>query len=130
MKKGKGDMRANRSSEHPNDEILLAYLDGEMSNVRIRAIRTHLRACWKCRSVLAELESQAEAVSRLLSVKSKFEIDRAVQAREKFLRWRTDFEDRQKPFRLCQLPQFARHGLCFLRPRPEINCAQVPFGSF
>jgi anti-sigma factor RsiW len=88
-------MRANRSREHPNDEILLAYLDGEMSTVRIRAIRTHLRTCWKCCSVLAELESQAEAVSRMVSVKSKFEIDRAVQSREKFLRWRTDFEARQ-----------------------------------
>ena len=47
-----------------NDEILLAYLDGEMSMARIRAIRNHLKICWKCRSVLADLESQAKAISR------------------------------------------------------------------
>jgi predicted anti-sigma-YlaC factor YlaD len=45
--------------------MLLAYLDGEMSMARIRAIRNHFKICWKCRSVLADLESQAEAISRL-----------------------------------------------------------------
>ena len=102
-------MLRNRSREHPNDEILLAYLDGEVSNARMRAVRTHLKICWKCRAALAELESQAEAISRLLAEKSQDEIDRSIQAREKFLRWRTDFEGRQRFFSRCQPPQLDRY---------------------
>ena len=98
-------MLRNRSREHPNDEILLAYLDGEVSNARMRAVRTHLKICWKCRAALAELESQAEAISRLLVEKSRDEIDRSVQAREKFLRWRTVFEGPQTFFFRCRPPQ-------------------------
>ena len=102
-------MRSNRSREHLNDEILLAYLDGEMSNTRVRAILIHLKICWKCRAALAELESQAEAISRLLAEKSQDEIDRSVQARERFLRWRTVFEGRQRVFFRCSPPQLERY---------------------
>lgn len=102
-------MLRNRSREHPDEEVLLAYLDGEVSNARMRAIRTHLKTCWNCRAALAELESQAEAISRLLAEKSQDEIDRSVQAREKFLRWRTVFEGRQRFFFKCQPPQFERY---------------------
>ena len=91
-------MRTNRSPEHPNDEMLLAYLDGEMSMARIRAIRNHLKNCWKCRSVLADLESQAEAISRLLTANLDSEIDRSTDAKEKFLRWRKAFENRRQFF--------------------------------
>ena len=104
-------MRINRSREHLADEVLLAYLDGEMSNARMRAIRAHLNICWKCRSALAELESQAEAISRLLAEKSKDEIDRSVRAREKFLRWRTDFEAQQRFFFRCQPPDWVSRAL-------------------
>jgi anti-sigma factor RsiW len=103
-------MQISRSREHLADEVLLAYLDGEMSNMRMRAIRTHLKTCWKCRSALAELESQAEAISHLLAEKSNDEIDRSLQAREKFLRWRTVFENRQRFFFRCQPPQLMRNG--------------------
>lgn len=89
-------MQINRSREHLADEALVAYLDGEMSNARMRAIRTHLNLCWKCRSAMAELESQAEAISRLLAEKSNDDVDRSLQARERFLRWRAAFESRQR----------------------------------
>jgi len=98
-------MRISRLREHPNDEILLAYLDGEMSNRRMRETRAHLKICWQCRSALSELESQAEAISQLLSASSKFDFDRAVQAKEKFLRWRTTFESSRRSFFRCQPPQ-------------------------
>jgi anti-sigma factor RsiW len=91
-------MRINQSREHLADEVIVAYLDGEISHTRMRAIRRHLNLCWKCRSALAELESQAEAISRLLAEKSKDEIDRSLQARERFLRWRAAFESKQKLF--------------------------------
>jgi anti-sigma factor RsiW len=91
-------MRTNRLREHLSDEALVAYLDGEMSKARMRAIRAHLNLCWKCRSALAELETAAEAASRLLAERSKDEIDRSFQAQERFLRWRVGFEARQRFF--------------------------------
>jgi anti-sigma factor RsiW len=78
-------MRANRLHEHPDEEMLLAYLDGEVSAAPIRRIRNHLKSCWKCRSILAELESQAEAISRLLTASSDSDIDRSVAAKEEIL---------------------------------------------
>ena len=91
-------MGASLLSEHPNDEALLAHLDGELSRARTRSIRNHLKSCWKCRFVLADLESQAQTISRLLSAKLDSDIDRSVKAKEKFLRWRALFEKRQKSF--------------------------------
>ena len=85
-------MRSNRPFEHLNDDQLLAYLDGEMSNAQMRAIRNHLRICWKCRSVLAELEAQAEAISRLLLARTNVDAERSDRAKERFLQWRSTFE--------------------------------------
>jgi hypothetical protein len=48
--------------------------------------------------VLADLESQAQTISRLLSAKENSDIDRSVKAKEKFLRWRASFEKQQKSF--------------------------------
>lgn len=95
-------MRIDRLREHLSDEMLLAYLDGEMSNRRMRETRSHLKICWQCRSVLSELESQAEAISQLLSMSSKFDVDRSVRAKETFLRWRTAFEGSRRSFFRCQ----------------------------
>jgi anti-sigma factor RsiW len=89
--------------------MLLAYLDGEMSMARRRAIRNHLKNCWKCRSVLADLESQAEAISRLLTTNLDSEIDRSTEAKEKFLRWRKAFENRRQFFLRSLPPQLLRN---------------------
>lgn len=95
-------MRINRSREHLADEALVAYLDGEVSKAQTRAIRAHLSLCWKCRATLAELETTAEAASRLLAEKSRDEVDRSFRARERFLRWRAVFEDHQRFFLKCE----------------------------
>jgi anti-sigma factor RsiW len=91
-------MGASLLSEHPNDEALLAYLDGELSRTRTRSIRNHLKICWKCRFVLADLESQAQTISRLLSPKLDSDIHQSVKAKDKFLRWRASFERQQGSF--------------------------------
>ena len=78
--------------DHPNDEAMLSYLDGELSRARTRSIYNHLKSCWKCRSVLADLESQVETISRLLLLQLDTDIDRSIKAKEKFLRWRRSFE--------------------------------------
>ena len=103
-------MRTNRSREHLADETLVAFLDGEMSKSQIRAIQNHLNLCWKCRSALTELETAAETTSRLLAERSKDEIDRSLQARERFLRWKAAFEARELFFFKCHPPQWAFTG--------------------
>ena len=103
-------MRTNRSREHLADEVLVAYLDGEMSKERMRAIRAHLNLCWKCRSALTELETAAEAASRLLAERTEDEIDRSLQAQERFLRWRIAFEAQQRFFSKCQSADWAMAG--------------------
>ena len=103
-------MRTNRSREHLADEVLVAFLDGEMSKSQIRAIQNHLNLCWKCRSALTELETAAEATSRLLAERSNDEIDRSLHARERFLQWKATFEAHQLFFFKCQPPQWAFAG--------------------
>jgi anti-sigma factor RsiW len=114
-------MRSNRPFEHLNDDQLLAYLDGEMSNAQMRAIRNHLRLCWKCRSLLAELEAQVEAISRLLLARTKVDADRSVQAKEKFLEWRHTFETQRGLFSKFLSLQLFRHELhgCFAKHEAE-----------
>lgn len=91
-------MRSRRPFEHLNDEQLLAYLDGEISLVRIRSARNHLRLCWKCRAMLAELEAQVETISRLFLAKTNFDAERSKQAKERFFEWRDTFERQRGPF--------------------------------
>jgi len=113
-------MGASLLSEHPNDEALLAYLDGELSKARTRSIRNHLKSCWKCRFVLADLESQAQTISRLLSAKLDSDPDRFVNAKEKFSRWRASFEKRQKSF-------FRKTTILVARRRRAARCS-CPIG--
>jgi anti-sigma factor ChrR (cupin superfamily) len=102
-------MRIIRLREHPNDEMLLAYLDGELPNGQMSAIRAHLLVCWQCRSSLSDLETLAETISQLLSTSSKIDFDRSVRAKEKFLRWRAAFESSRRSFFSCQVPQLLRN---------------------
>ena len=103
-------MQINRSREHLADEILVAFLDGEMPKSRMRVIQNHLNLCWNCRSALAELEAAAEATSRLLAERSKDDIDRSLHAREKFLQWRAAFEAHHRFFFKCNVPNWAVAG--------------------
>ena len=41
---------------HPERELLLPYLDGELSLRQARRVRRHVEACWECRSELEELQ--------------------------------------------------------------------------
>ena len=41
---------------HPDDGILLRYLDGELPARKAGQVRTHLEACWQCRAQAAELQ--------------------------------------------------------------------------
>jgi anti-sigma factor RsiW len=89
-------MKRNQSNEHPEDAILLAYLDAELSRVATRTIQKHLQTCWKCRSALAELELLAQAASKLLSQQDESDIARMRDASAKFLRVKTSLETHLK----------------------------------
>jgi hypothetical protein len=42
---------------HPEGELLLPYLDGELSARKARQVRRHVQACWQCRAELEELQN-------------------------------------------------------------------------
>jgi hypothetical protein len=47
---------SNFDLRHPEDGLLLRYLDGELPGRKVRQIRTHLEACWQCRAQVEELQ--------------------------------------------------------------------------
>jgi anti-sigma factor RsiW len=89
-------MRTGRQYEHPSDEKLLAYLDGELTSAELNVIRDHLMRCWKCRTEQAELESQIEKVSRKLSDCSNVDTNRSELAKGHFIEWQKSFEKQNK----------------------------------
>jgi hypothetical protein len=48
---------SNLDVRHPEDGLLLRYLDGELAGRKARHVRSHLEACWQCRAQVEELES-------------------------------------------------------------------------
>lgn len=48
---------------HPESDLLLQFLDGELSLRKSRQVRLHVEACWQCRAELDELQKRvAECV--------------------------------------------------------------------
>lgn len=47
---------SNQAMRHPTDDQLLRFADGELPDARAGEIRSHLRACWQCRTALEEME--------------------------------------------------------------------------
>ncbi len=45
------------SAEHPSEDDLLCYMDGELSPKLTDLLRSHLEACWRCRSRAEKLQS-------------------------------------------------------------------------
>jgi len=89
-------MKRNLSSAHPEDTVLLAFMDAELPRVVMRSTKQHLQACWKCRAALAELELQAQAVSKLLCHEDEPDIARAEKAKAKFLERKSALEARTR----------------------------------
>ncbi len=48
---------SNLNLRHPDDGLLLRYLDGELPARKAGQVRTHLEACWQCRAQAAELQA-------------------------------------------------------------------------
>src|SRR5436190_16914380 len=47
---------SNLDLRHPEDGILLRYLDGELPGRKVRQVRAHLEACWQCRAQVEDLQ--------------------------------------------------------------------------
>ena len=45
------------SLRHPEEGLLLRYLDGELPHQKTRRLRKHLEACWQCRTEVEQLET-------------------------------------------------------------------------
>jgi len=89
-------MKRNLSNAHPEDTVLLAFMDAELPRAAMRSTKQHLQACWKCRATLAELELQAQAVSKLLCHEDESDIARAEKAKAKFVEQRSLFERQRR----------------------------------
>src|SRR5271157_4374913 len=48
---------SNFAMRHPDDGLLLRYIDGELPGRKARQIQRHLEACWKCRTEIEELQA-------------------------------------------------------------------------
>jgi hypothetical protein len=42
--------------QHPGEDLLLRFIDGELAGLKRRQIRRHLEACWQCRGTVEELQ--------------------------------------------------------------------------
>jgi len=78
-------MRPNPLNEHLEDEVILAYLDGELSRSITRKTRQHLQSCWKCRATAAEFELLVQKAIGLMASQSEADAHRARAAKDKFL---------------------------------------------
>src|SRR5262252_6198347 len=46
-------------NQHPEDGLLLRYLDGELKGRQARQVKRHLESCWQCRAELETMQSVA-----------------------------------------------------------------------
>jgi anti-sigma factor RsiW len=104
-------MKRNPSNVHPNETILLAYLDAELPRPAMRSTAQHLQSCWKCRAALADLELQAQAAAKMLNHQGESDISRADAAKATFLERKSHFEAQKRRYviRFAEITSF-RHS--------------------
>lgn len=50
--------------QHPEDDQLLAYSDGELKGLAATRVRRHLKDCWRCRTQLEDLQATVTGFMR------------------------------------------------------------------
>src|SRR5580693_3169514 len=43
-------------SSHPEQSLLLRYIDGELPGRKAKSVQRHLEACWECRTEIEEFQ--------------------------------------------------------------------------
>jgi hypothetical protein len=54
----------NLTRRHPDDESLIAHLDGELRGKAENRLATHVRSCWQCRTRLSQMEEGIGELTR------------------------------------------------------------------
>lgn len=107
---------------HYSDDLLVAFLDGELSPFRYESVQKHLQACWPCRARLDELEQQILVVTKLVEGDLFPGPHRIAEAHSKFRAWAATIA-------ACRVP---RRGARFqgfpLRPAWVISCLVILVG--
>lgn len=134
---------SNLDLRHPEDGLLLRYLDGELGGRKARQVRTHLEACWQCRARVEELEGAiAECVRYRKNVLApslppppgpwrRLDFERAeleVAAQSRFVRMARFFSPSQNPVLHSAFSGAAVLALCIvlvqqLRETPKVEAA-------
>jgi anti-sigma factor RsiW len=67
-------------SEHPNNEIFQAYLDGELTQSEHDVVDAHLRVCPTCEAELSQLRSLFRSIESLPSERLATDLAPSVMA--------------------------------------------------
>ncbi len=140
---------SNLDLRHPEDGLLLRYLDGELSGRKARQVRTHLEACSQCRAQVEELEGAIgecvryrrnvlapslppppEPWGRLDFERVHAELAAELAAQSLFVRLARFLSPRQNPGLRWVLSGAAVLALCFvlvqqLRETPKVEAAAL-----
>ena len=52
----------SQQKQHPTDEQLLMYFDGELSSAERERVRKHTEGCWGCRTRLDDLSRVVSSI--------------------------------------------------------------------
>jgi hypothetical protein len=136
---------SNLDLRHPEDGLLLRYLEGELPGRKARQVRTHLEACWECRAQVEELQGTiGECVRYRKNVLApglppppepwrSLDFDRVeaeLAAQSLFVRVARFFSPRQNPGLRWALTGATVLALCFvvvqqLRETPKVEAAAL-----
>ena len=59
-------------SSHPEQSLLLRYIDGELAARKSRQVERHMEACWDCR---AEIEELKRTVAECVRYRKEFLVE-------------------------------------------------------
>lgn len=85
-------MTGKSLGEHYNKESLLAHLDGELTRQEDAEVSAHLKACWRCRASLADIEERALALAKALETDTFPGPQRIAEAKRRIWEWQAEFE--------------------------------------
>jgi len=85
-------MKRTVYQRHCNDELLLAYLDGEVPRRERVAVSAHLDVCWQCRVRKKDLEEEIGAFTKRLGELGLPPPERVAEAQFRLLQYRKAFE--------------------------------------
>ena len=99
-------------SVHCSSEMLLAYVDGELSRQTAKKVKLHLEGCWECRARMTDLDHQAQELARMSALQTFPSPDRIGKGRSEFFDRVDDCERRsvEATPRFGSAPLVARLG--------------------